>query len=103
MTSNEESDGLTTDWPQVRSGPLLAGAILIGIGAVAALAGAAVAGTHLVAATRAWVNELDTPPDQLARLRWQQAKAAAVAATSTWREHPNAGVRLVRRDSSAAG
>jgi hypothetical protein len=85
------------DWPELRSGPLLAGGILIGIGAVAAMAGAAVAGTHLVAATRAWVKELETPPDQLARLKWEQAKSAAAAGAATWRGHPNASVRLVRR------
>jgi cytochrome d ubiquinol oxidase subunit II len=92
----------TADWPQVRSGSLMAGGILIGIGAVAALAGAAVAGTHVVAATRAWIRELETPPDQLARLRWEQAKAAAAAGASAWRGHPNAEVRLARRDSSAS-
>jgi hypothetical protein len=90
-------------WPQVRSGPLVVGGVLIGIGAVAAIAGAAVAGTHVVAATRAWMRELETPPDQLARLKWEQAKAAAAAGASTWQGHPNAGVRLVRRDSSAVG
>jgi hypothetical protein len=77
------------------------GGILIGLGAVAALAGAAVAGKHLVEATRAWVKELDTPPDQLARLRWEQAKAAAAAGTAAWREHPNAEIHLVRGGSSA--
>ncbi|MGH3245804.1 MAG: hypothetical protein ACRDOI_06270 [Trebonia sp.] len=90
----------TADWPQVRSGPLMVGGILIGIGAVVAIAGAAVAGTHVVAATRAWMRELETPPDQLARLRWEQAKAATAAGASAWRGHPNAGVRLARRDSS---
>jgi hypothetical protein len=89
------------DWPQVRSGPLVTGGILVGIGAVAAMAGAAVAGTHVVAATRAWIKELETPPGQLARLRWEQAKAAAAVGASTWRKHPNAKVRLVRRDTSA--
>jgi hypothetical protein len=88
-------------WPQVRSGPLLAGGILAGIGAVLAMAGLAVAGTHVVAATRAWVKELEPPPGQLARLRWEQAKAAAAAGAATWRGHPNAQVRLVRRASSA--
>ena len=101
MASNNEAGGrAAAGWPQVRSGPLVVGGILIGIGAVAAMAGAAVAGTHLVAATRAWIKELETPPDQLARLRWEQAKAAAAAGAATWRGHPNAGVRLVRRDSS---
>jgi hypothetical protein len=102
MTSNEEAAGLTVDWPQLQSGPLLAGGILIGIGAVAAFAGAVVAGTHIVTATRAWIRELETPPDQLARLKWEQAKAAAVAGASTWQKHPNAGLRVVRRDSAAS-
>jgi hypothetical protein len=83
-------------WPQVRSGPLVAGGILTGIGAVVAMAGVTVAGTHVVAATRAWIKELETPPGQLARLRWEQAKTAAAAGAATWRGHPNAQARLVR-------
>ena len=89
------------NWPQVRSGPLVVGGILIGIGAVVAMAGLAVAGTHLAAATRAWIRELETPPGQLARLKWEQAKAAAVSGAGTWRDHPNAKVGLARRDSSS--
>ena len=91
----------TANWPEVRSGPLMVGGILIGIGAVVAMAGAAVAGTHVVAATRAWMRALETPPDQLARLRWEQAKTAVAAGATTWRDHPNAKVRLVRRDSAS--
>jgi hypothetical protein len=103
MASNDEAARRpTAGWPQVRSGPLVVGGILIGIGAVAAMAGAAVAGTHLVAAARAWIKELETPPAQLARLRWEQAKTSAAAGASAWRGHPNARVRLVRRDSSAS-
>jgi len=88
------------NWPEVRSGPLLVGGILIGVGAVVAMAGVAVAGTHLVAATRAWIRELETPPSQLARLKWEQAKSAATSGAATWREHPNAKVGLARRASS---
>lgn len=90
----------TGTWPQVRSGPLVAGGILIGIGAVVAMTGAAVAGTHLAAATRAWIKELETPPGQLARLKWEQAKTAAASGAATWRDHPNAKVGLARRNSS---
>jgi hypothetical protein len=89
-------------WPQVNSGPLITGGVLIGIGAVVAFAGLAVAGGHLVAATRAWIQELETPPSELARLKWEQAKTAAVSGASTWREHPNAKVRLVRRGAAPA-
>jgi hypothetical protein len=88
------------NWPQVRSGPLVVGGILIGIGAMVAMAGVAVAGTHLVAATRAWVRDLETPPGQLARLKWEQARSAAVSGAATWRDHPNAKIGLARRASS---
>jgi hypothetical protein len=89
-------------WPELRTGPLVAGGILIGIGAVVAMAGVAIAGTHVVAAARAWAGELETPPAQLARLKWEQAKSAATAGAATWQDHPNAQVRLARRASSAA-
>ena len=99
MGNDTAADLQTANWPQVRSGPLMVGGILIGVGAVVALVGAAVAGTHVAAATRAWINDLETPPDQLARLKWEQAKTAAAAGAATWRNHPNAKVRLARRVS----
>ena len=102
MANDEKAGQLTANWPEVRSGPLVVGGILIGIGAVVAMAGVAVAGTHVVAATRAWINELETPPGQLAMLKWEQAKTAAAAGAASWQGHPNAKVRLVRRTSSAS-
>lgn len=90
------------DWPEVNTGPLMVGGILIGVGALMALAGLAVAGTHVFAATRAWIKDLETPPDQVARLKWEQAKAAAAAGQSAWRKHPNAEVHLVRSGNSAS-
>jgi hypothetical protein len=84
-------------WPAVSSGPLITGGIVIGIGVTVALAGLAIAASHVVAATRAWSKELEIPPSQLAKLKWEQAKTAAASGASTWREHPNAQARLVRR------
>jgi hypothetical protein len=86
-------------WPQLSSGPLITGGVLIGVGAVMAIVGIAVAGAHVVAATRRWVGELETPPGQLARLKWEQAKSAAASGTNAWRTHPHNQVRLVRRSS----
>jgi len=97
---NEVTRRAVADWPQVKSGPLVTGGILIGIGALVALAGAAVAGTHVIAATRAWINELETPPSQLARLRWEQAKTSAAAGVTSWQDHPNSKIHLARRASS---
>ena len=92
----------TAGWPSVRSGPLITGGVLIGIGVTVALAGLAIAGSHVVAATRTWIEELEIPPSQLAKLKWEQAKTAAASGASTWREHPNARARLVRRAATPA-
>ena len=100
--ANDVETQLAGSWPQVNSGPLITGGVLIGIGALVAFAGLAVAGGHLVAATRAWIQELETPPSELARLKWEQAKTAAASGASTWRDHPNAKVRLVRRGAASA-
>jgi hypothetical protein len=89
----------TGAWPQLNSGPLIAGGILIGVGVVVALVGVGVVGSHVVAATRKWAGELETPPGQLARLKWEQAKSAASAGADTWRTHPHNQVRLVRRSA----
>jgi hypothetical protein len=101
MANDDEAvDQAVPNWPVVSSGPLMTGGILIGIGAVIALVGTAIAGTHVFAAVRSWSKDLETPPDQLARLKWEQAKAAATAGAATWQKHPNAQVRLVRRASA---
>jgi hypothetical protein len=92
--ANSQSAGA---WPELKSGPLITGGVLIGVGAVVAIAGLVVAGSHVAAATRTWVRELEIPPGQLAKLKWEQAKTAAASGASTWREHPNAKARLTRR------
>jgi hypothetical protein len=100
MANTETNNQPARAWPQLESGPLITGGVLIGIGAVVAMAGLTVAGSHVVAATRAWIKELETPPSQIAKLRWEQAKTAAASGANTWREHPNAQVRLVRRSAN---
>ena len=91
----------TGNWPQVKTGPLIVGGAMIGAGAGIALLGLAIAGSHLVSATRQWMQELETPPAQLAMMKWEQARAAAAAGAAaganTWQTHPHAKVRLARR------
>jgi hypothetical protein len=93
-TAGNQSTGA---WPQLSSGPLITGGVFIGVGAVVAFVGLAIAGSHVAAATRRWIDELETPPGQLARLKWEQAKSAAASGANTWRTHPHAQVRLARR------
>ena len=70
--------------PQFRSGPLITGAALFGAGALLALAGLAVGGSHLLSATRRWISEMEVAPSELAKLKWAQAKAAAAAGSAAW-------------------
>jgi hypothetical protein len=97
MSSAELNSPQDRNWPEVQAAPLIVGGSLIGIGAAIAAVGVAVAATHLISATRQWVNELETPPSQLARLKWEQAKTAAATGAATWRQHPNAQVSWTRK------
>jgi len=70
--------------PQFQAAPLITSAAMIGAGTLIALAGLAVGGGHLLTATRRWVNEMEVPPSELAKLKWAQARAAYAAGSSAW-------------------
>jgi len=78
-------------WPQLKARPLITGAVLIGVGGMVALAGLIVGGSHLLAATRQWVREMEVPPSEVAKAKWAQARAAASAGASAWRTAPAGG------------
>jgi hypothetical protein len=79
--SNGES---RSSGPQFQAAPLITSAVLVGAGTLIVLAGLAVGGGHLAMATRKWVNEMETAPSELARIKWSQAKAAVAAGTQAW-------------------
>ncbi|MFC1411741.1 hypothetical protein ACEZCY_21010 [Streptacidiphilus sp. N1-12] len=66
---------------QVNKRLLAAGAVLTGSGALLALVGTAIAGTALATAGRGWVQNLETPPSELATRALRQARAASQAAS----------------------
>lgn len=74
--------------PQLESGPMITAAVLVGAGAVLAIAGFAVGGTHLVQAVRRWVNDMEVPPSERAKMALAQAKAAAAAGAEAWQKTP---------------
>lgn len=78
----------TTGGMQVRSGPLVSGAALVGVGGLIALVGVAIGGFHLLWALRKWVNAMDMPPSELAKQKLAQAKAAASAGADAWQNAP---------------
>jgi hypothetical protein len=73
---------------QVRSGPLVSGAVLIGVGGLIALIGAGIGGFHLLSALRKWASAMDVPPSELAKQKLAQAKAAAAAGADAWQSTP---------------
>jgi hypothetical protein len=79
-TNSRRSNSL----PQVRSGPIITGGALAAAGALIALAGFAIGSSHLVAATRRWIREMEVPPSELAKVQWSKAKSAAAAGTAAW-------------------
>jgi hypothetical protein len=90
MSANAQQ---SNNLPDFRSGPLITGAALVGAGAMVALVGLAVGGSHLLSATRRWIDAMDVPPSEVARLKWAQAAAAASAGTAAWRNGVKAEVK----------
>jgi hypothetical protein len=81
MTTDETSNST----PQLRSGPLITGAGLFAAGGLIALAGIAIGSAHVVAASRRWIQAMEVPPSELAKLRLGQARVAAMAGADAWR------------------
>ena len=65
---------------------LAVAAVLIGVGSALGLAGLAMGAAALATAGRRWYNRADLSPGELARLKWEQAKAVAGASSGAWRE-----------------
>ena len=75
-----------TNGPQFRTAPLIISSAMVGGGTLIALAGLAVGGGHLLSVTRQWINEMEVPPSELARLKWTQARAAMAAGAAAWQD-----------------
>jgi hypothetical protein len=77
-----------TDWSSddVDRKAVLAAALLVGIGGLVGMAGLLVACGAVLAAGRRWYRRVDLPPQDLAKLKWEQAKAATGAGAGAWRD-----------------
>jgi hypothetical protein len=71
---------------------LLTGGVLAGVGGVLASTGIVMLSAAFASALRRWVQQLDQPPSQIARHKWQQARTATTAGVQAWqRTSPSAG------------
>lgn len=73
---------------QLNRGFLVGGAVLIGVGALLSFAGTLLGAFAILSATRQWVRQLEQPPSEIAKLKLQQARAAASAGAAAWRSGP---------------
>jgi len=81
-------DNHPTDWSlnDINRKTALTAALLVGVGGLVGGVGLLVAFGTLVGACRRWYHRVDLPPNELAKLKWEQAKAAAGAGAGAWRD-----------------
>ena len=73
---------------QLNRNLLIGGGVLVALGGLLGFTGMALVSSALISATRQWVDHLEQPPSEMARRRWEQAKAAASAGAAAWRDNP---------------
>ena len=73
---------------QLNRNLLVGGGVLVALGGLLGFTGMALVSSALISATRQWMDHLEQPPSEMARRRWEQAKAAAAAGAAAWRDKP---------------
>ena len=77
---------------QLNRNLLVGGGVLVALGGLLGFTGMALVSSALISATRQWVDQLERPPTEIARRRWEQTKAAATAGATAgaaaWRDKP---------------
>jgi hypothetical protein len=73
---------------QVNQGLVMGGAVLLRLGGLLGFAGVMLLSSAVVSATRRWLQQLERPPRETARLRLQQFRAATSAGAEAWRGGP---------------
>lgn len=77
-----------TDWAleDINGGTLLTAAVLVGVGGVIGVAGLTVAGAAFASAAWRWYTRVDLTPQEIARLKWEQARGAVKASADAWQQ-----------------
>ena len=68
------------------------GGVLVGVGGLLGFTGMLLVSSAIISAARQRVNQLEQPPREIAKLKWQQARAATTAGANAWRNGPPAKV-----------
>ncbi len=63
---------------------LISGAALVGVGGFLGAVGLLLGSSAVASAMRQWMKQLDQPPTEMAKQKWQQARAATAAGAKAW-------------------
>ncbi|MFP5347229.1 MAG: hypothetical protein ACLGIA_09390 [Actinomycetes bacterium] len=85
MTGEHMTGQVESIWASLNKSLLVTGAALIAAGGVVAAAGIGCCTYAAVTAAREWSRSLPTPPNEMARRKLNQARAAGGAAAQAWR------------------
>ena len=77
---------------QLNGRRIAGGGVLIGLGGLLGFTGMLLVSSAIISAARQRVNQLEQPPREIAKLKWQQARAATTAGANAWRNGPPAKV-----------
>jgi hypothetical protein len=69
---------------RVNKNLLISGAVLVGVGGALAATGVLLGSTAVASAMRQWVRQLDQPPSEMAKQKWNQARKATMAGAKAW-------------------
>jgi hypothetical protein len=75
----------------VHRGLFIAAAAMLLAGSVIGLTGLGLGGAAVIASGRRWHRRVDLPANEIAKLKWEQARAAASAGAGAWRDAEAAG------------
>jgi hypothetical protein len=88
MKNSQQSSGEV----QLNTTPMIVGVALVAAGGLIGLAGVIIGGSALLSATRKWLGELEVPPSDVVKHKWDQTKAATTAGATAWHQHHHNGV-----------
>jgi hypothetical protein len=80
---------------QVNNTQVMVGAVLLGAGCMLGIAGMIIGSHALVSSCSRWLRELEVPPTQVMRHKWDQTRAATMAGAHAW--HSSNGIQAHSR------
>ena len=80
---------------KLNSTQMVVGVVLVGAAGLIGMSGAIVGGHALMSAARRWFRELEVPPTEVVKHKWNQTKEAATAGAQAW--HGGNGMRAHSR------